>query len=349
LKSLPAADLDEIFSNARPHLETLRGAHVLVTGATGFFGTWLVAALLRANDALDLRLRVTALAREASTLLDRIARPREPLALELVSADVRTWEPVRPSFTHVIHAATSASARLNESDPRTMFEVVVGGTRRILDVARAAGASRVLFTSSGAVYGRQDPSLAHVDESCACAPDPLDVRSAYAESKRAAELLCAIDARSGLEVAVARAFAFVGPRLPLDAHFAIGNFLGDALAGRTIVVAGDGTPRRSYLYASDLVAWLLAILVRGGSARAYNVGAERDLSIRDLATTIAARFGVGVEVRGVPREGVPAERYVPSTRRARTELGVRETVTLEDAIERTARWHGWPGRGGAHA
>lgn len=339
MRALPESDLDEIVASAEADLRSLRGAHVLITGATGFFGTWLVAALLHGSRALDLGLRVTALARAPDRLRDRlVVDGRDDLAL--LAADVREFAPPPGAdFSHVIHAATAASARLNEEDPRAMFDVVVTGTRRVLDVARACGASRVLFTSSGAVYGRQPEDVTHVDEACPRGPDPLDPKSAYAEAKRAAELLCGIEGRAGLAVSIARGFAFAGPHLPLDAHFAFGNFLRDALGGGSVVVAGDGTPLRSYLYGTDLVAWLLAVLVRGRPGRAYNVGSERAVSILELAMAVAGPLGVAVERRAAPRPGASPERYVPSTRRIRDELGVGERVTLEQAIERTARWH----------
>lgn len=339
-RPLPDEDLAEIVDRARADLETLRGARVLVTGATGFFGTWLVGALLAADEALGLGLRVTGLARAPASLAERFVDAARRGALELRAADARAFAPAAAErWTHVIHAATAASARLNEADPREMFEVALHGTSRILDVAREHGARRVLLTSSGAVYGRQPPEVSHADESALRGPDPLDPTNAYAEGKRGAELLAAIAAQRGLAVSIARGFAFVGPLLPLDAHFAIGNFLRDGLAGGPIVIAGDGTPLRSYLYVTDLVEWLLAILVRGQGGRAYNVGSEHALSIAALADRVAAHFGVAVERRRTPEPGAAPARYVPSTARARGELGLSEHVGLDEAIARTARWH----------
>jgi len=223
-----------------------------------------------------------------------------------------------------------------------MVETLVEGTRRTLELACAGGAPKVLLLSSGAVYGRQPHDMAHMDEEYAGGPDVMEPSSSYAEGKRAAELLGALYAkRRGLKVKIARGFAFVGPYLPLDAHFAAGNFIRDGLAGKPIVVAGDGTPYRSYLYGADLAYWLWTILLRGTSCRPYNVGSERAVSIRGLAEAAAAHFGSGREVIVTrrPVEGAKAGRYVPSTARAREELHLEEHVDLAEAVRRTVAWH----------
>jgi dTDP-glucose 4,6-dehydratase len=231
-------------------------------------------------------------------------------------------------------------------DPLSLLDITVRGAWRVLEFARQAGVRKLLLTSSGAVYGRQPPELGHTAEDYPGAPDPMLPQSAYGQGKRLAEHLCAVYAEEfGLECKIARCFAFVGPYLPLDAHYAVGNFLRDGLAGGPIVVRGDGTPCRSYLYAADLAAWLWTILLRGASGRAYNVGSEAALTIAELARLVAAAFPRPPEVQicREPLAGAPAERYVPSTRRAAVELGLNALVALPQGIARTLAWHGRAG------
>jgi dTDP-glucose 4,6-dehydratase len=201
----------------------------------------------------------------------------------------------------------------------------------------------VLFTSSGAVYGRQPPELERVSESYAGAPNALDPRFAYHEAKRLAELLhVAAAQRSGVRPKIARLFAFVGPYLPLNAHFAIGNFIRDALDGGPIVIRGDGTPIRSYLYAADMATWLWRILVHGEAAVAYNVGSEMPISIEATAQAVAACAGLppqSVEIRGKHAPNALAQRYVPDTGRARAGLGLQTTISIAAAIERTMAFY----------
>jgi dTDP-glucose 4,6-dehydratase len=152
--------------------------------------------------------------------------------------------------------------------------------------------------------------------------------------------------RCGLEVSIARCFAFIGPHLPLDRHFAIGNFLRDALRGQPIAVQGDGRPYRSYMYAADLAVWLWTILVRGANCRAYNVGSEQAISIRDLAHEVAASVGGTVRMPELKPSNstYPQSRYVPNTRRAADELGLTIETDLRAAVARTFAWHAERGR-----
>ena len=222
-----------------------------------------------------------------------------------------------------------------------MLDTIVDGTRHALDHAVACKAKRFLLTSSGAVYGRQPPEMTHIPEEYAGAPDPLDPRSAYGEGKRLAEHLCALYARgSELEPKIARCFAFVGPYLPLDIHYAIGNFIRDGLSGGPIVVRGDGTPYRSYLYAADLAIWLWTILVRGRTCRPYNTGSPHATTIADAAQMVADTFSPRCKlmVMRAADPAQPAERYVPASTRAQSELDLRAWFTFKLGIERTVRF-----------
>jgi dTDP-glucose 4,6-dehydratase len=335
-----AGDLDGILARTPRLWDDLRGARVFLTGGTGFFGIWLLESLLHADRELGLGAKAVVLTRDEAAFRARCPRLAADRRLDFLRGDVRTFEFPPGGFTHVIHAATETDVRLNQERPELVRDVIVSGTRRTLEFSEQCGSKKFLLVSSGAVYGRQRPDVARVSENDPGFAAPLEPPSAYAEGKRAAERLCAEAAGRGLDATGARCFAFVGPHLPLDAHFAVGNFLRDALRGGPIEVRGDGTAVRSYLYAADLAAWLWAILLKGRSGRAYNVGSERGISIADLARFVAETVAPGAEVRIArePESGSLPERYVPNTARARAELGLGESVSLEDALSRTAAW-----------
>ena len=340
---LPRRDLDHVLEHTRDLWEELRGQRVFITGGTGFFGRWLLESLVWANDRLHLDVSALVLSRNPDAFREKAPHLADHSAIQFHPGNVRSFSFPTGSFSHIIHAATESSVKLNADEPLAVFDTIVDGTRRTLEFARHSGVRKFLLTSSGAVYGRQPPGMPHVPEDYPGAPDPTDSRSAYGEGKRAAETLCTLFSKQhGIATKVARCFAFVGPYLPLDVHFAIGNFIRDRLNGGPIVVQGDGTPHRSYLYAADLVIWLLAILLRGQNGRIYNVGSEESISIERLAHMIGAGFSpeVGVVVRGKPDPGKAPERYVPSTARARQELGLLPWISLSDAIGRTIAFHG---------
>jgi nucleoside-diphosphate-sugar epimerase len=324
-------DIDHILEHTEGLWHELRGASIFVTGGTGFFGRWMVESFCAANRQFDLGARLTVLSRH----------PQQPQdSVSFCSGDVRTFDFPGGDFSHVIHLATPASAALNNSRPFEMQEICVDGTKRVLEFVRQRGVQGLLLASSGAIYGRQPSDLEKIPEDYPGGPDPLDPKSAYAEGKRMAEwMCCAASIADGFEVKIARGFAFLGPYLPMDAHFAAGNFIADALAGRPIVVQGDGTGVRSYLYAADLAVWLWTILMRGETRRAYNVGSDKEINIAKLAALIAEIVPTSIEVRGTSVLGQRPERYVPSTTRARTELHLDEHIDLSESIRRTVALH----------
>jgi nucleoside-diphosphate-sugar epimerase len=336
-RRLPLADLEHILERTPDLWRDLDGAHILVTGGTGFVGTWLLESLALARQRHGLRLAVTALSRDPGAFAAKVPHLVGDGFITLLRGDVRDFPFPRNPVSHVIHAAFDSGRAIDS--PRIAFETIVDGTRCVLDGAGSHPVQRMLFLSSGATYGAQPFGLDCMPEDFSGGPDPASPLSAYGEGKRAAEFFCSVAAADGLPVSIARCFAFIGPGLPLDAHFAAGNFLRDAARGAEIVVNGDGRPMRSYLYAADLAIWLWTILLHGKAGRPYNVGSAAPVSIGELARLIAGRAPAhpGVRIAGVP-DAAPPPRYVPCVRRAMDELGLRESIGLDDAIVRNLKW-----------
>ena len=335
LFALPAADLAEIVRYAEKDLEELRGSRLFITGGTGFFGKWLVGALAYAEAEMDLNLQLTILSRDPVGFLEKYPDASRHSAIEFRQGDVVDFKYDRDRYDFVLHGATDTIAIAGPAQENERERAIVGGTRRMLDLARQSGVRRLLDISSGAVYGAaaaQPSGAAEEDDASAI---PL---TAYARAKRKAESLCA---ESHLDFVTARAFAFLGPHLALDAHYAAGNFLGDAHARESIRVRGDGTALRSYLYPTDLVIWLLRMLVRGESGRAYNVGSDEVTSTANLARRVAAACPHKPEVivESAQPQG-PQNIYLPNITRARSELNLSVEVNLDEAIQRTLAWLG---------
>lgn len=342
MASLLAIDLDHVLEHTEPVWSALRGERVFLTGGTGFFGQWLLESLVRANERLGSNVKAVVLTRDPQSFANKSPNLASHANIELVAGDIRSFPFPSGAFSHVVHAATQSSVALNTEHPDVMLDTIVAGTARALEFSAACGARRFLHTSSGAAYGKQPPELTHVPETHAGGPDTMNTISAYGEGKRVAELLGTIHSRTyGIETIQARCFTFVGPHLPLDGAFAIGNFIRDGLQQNTIQISGDGTPYRSYLYSADLAIWLWTLLIRGESCRVYNVGSDEDLAIAALAEKVRAAFGHSVEVviHKQPTPGNRPERYVPDIARCRSELGLEPWIGLDEAISRTIAWH----------
>lgn len=332
---LSKEDLEHVLAHTRPLWEQLRGGRVYVTGATGFFGIWLLETFAYANKELGLGAELVGLSRNPEAFYAKVSHLASESSITLHRGDVRDFKFPEGAFTHVIHAGTTSSAPV---PPAEMLDTIVYGTQRTLDIAVASGAKRFLFVSSGAVYGKQPPELTHIPETYNGSPDPMDPSSAYGEGKRVGELLCALTHQEhGLETMIARCFAFVGPHLPLDAHFAIGNFIRDAMRGDPITVK-NGAPYRSYLYAADLAIWLWTILFKGEACHPYNVGSDQEITISDLAQTVASVLDGSVQPlpTSTPNFNSAPSRYVPSVDRARSELDLRALIPMSEAIRQTA-------------
>jgi dTDP-glucose 4,6-dehydratase len=342
MNRLPARDLQHVLDHTQALWEELRGKAIFLTGGTGFVGTWLLESLLWISERLNLGITATVLTRTPDLFRARSPHLANHPAVSLLPGQVQSFAFPEGQFPFVVHAATERIVVPYEGHPLGSFERDIAGTHRVLEFARSHGVRRLLFTSSGAVYGRQPPSLTHIPEDYAGAPSTMDVGTVYGQAKRVSEFMCTSYGRSGgFDALIARLFAFVGPLLPLDANYAVGNFIRDAIGGKPIHVAGDGMPFRSYLYAADLSIWLWTILFRGNPAAPYNVGSSTALTIAELAQAVvrATDAKAGIEIAAKPISGAPSLRYVPATRRAEEDLGLRELISVEQGIRRTSDWY----------
>lgn len=336
-----ADDLDHVLAHTTGLWEELRGERLFITGGTGFFGCWLLESFAWANDKLRLNATAVVLTRNWEMFRKRAPHLASHHAIQFHIGDVRSFQFPVESYSYIIHAATESNLKLNGEHTLLMFDTIVEGTRRTLEFACHCGTKKFLFVSSGAVYGKQPFEVTQIPEDYKGVLDTLDLQSAYGEGKRVAELLCAFYAKQfGFEIKIARGFTFVGPYLPLDAHFAIGNFIRDGLSGASIKIKGDGSPYRSYLYASDMAVWLWTILFRGKPCFPYNVGSDVEITTLDVAGLVADQFEPRPRIEITTNSTVShsAGRYIPSTQRARQDLGLHSIVSLLEAIKRTLDW-----------
>lgn len=340
VRSLGSQDLAHVLEHTRDLWTGLRGARVVVSGASGFVGSWLLETLVHADATLDLGIEATALVRDREEFTRRLPRIAASSAVRLESVDLRLADPPTRAFTHFVHCASAASPRVNSERPDDVVELIEVGTARMIEAAESLGGVRFLQVSSGSVYGPQDSTVARLDETHPAAADARDPAQRFGAAKRRAEERGEAAVSRGVGFVSARIFALVGPRLPLDGPYAVGNFLGDALAGRPVRLTGDGSPVRSWLHAADMAAWCWTLLARGAPGAAYNVGSEEALTLWDAARRVAALPSPPVQAvrAAAPDPATRPSRYVPSIRRARDELGLEAWIPFEDALHRTWDW-----------
>jgi nucleoside-diphosphate-sugar epimerase len=336
---LPLADLDHVLEHSRHWWTPWRGARLLITGGTGFFGRWLLESFAHINDRLGLGMQACALSRDPQSFAKRVPALAARSDLRLLQGDVRHFTTAAGPWDLVLHAAATSSHPIDDGE---MSGTLVEGTRQVLRCAKDAGARRLLTVSSGAVYGRLDSTTGAVAEDHPNATDLTLQDNTYAMGKRLAEQLTLEAGQGGeLQVSIARCFAFVGPQLPLNAHFAIGSFMRQALAEGSIRLEGDGMAVRSYLHAADLTLWLWGLLLRAPNQGIYNVGSSQPIQLAELAALVLQLAGArNGQVRlGSEQTSTQARpHYLPCTRRAHVQLGLRTLLPLNDAISRTLSW-----------
>jgi len=337
------SDIDVILSQCGNIWEVLDGKNIFITGGTGFIGRWLLESIYKANKKLNIAINVTVLTRNIEVFNKKAPHLASCNNFRFILGDVVSFKEDLPEkFDYMIHAATEASANLNEKNPKKMFDTIVNGTQNMLKFSIEQSIDKVLFLSSGAIYGQQPWEMEHISEDWNGSLDCVNPTNTYAEAKRSAEMICSIYAKQfGLIVSIARIFSLLGPHLPIDTHFAAGNFIRDSIDGKKVVVNGNGLPERSFLYPTDMVVWLLHILIEKKGA-VYNVGSDESISIGNLAKLISDIVGSkGFEIRNENDKGWNLGRYVPNIDKIRDNLGVEKRVTLDDAVYRTAIWNGW--------
>lgn len=308
---------------------------LLIIGGSGFFGKSFLDAFQRGILDDWMINEITIVARNATRLLE--SNPNLITnQIKLLNLDIKRAIDI-PSADYVIHAATSTDARNYQLLPEVETENILQGTDNYCRLAEKYHRnSKILFTSSGAVYGQQPPSMKQIDEQY-FANDLKSIGAQklhYAHAKNKAEFAMQSLAKKGLDVSIARCFAFVGRYLPRDQHFAIGNFLGDALNGKPICVKANHPVYRSYMYADDLVEWLMTIADHAQSTcPIFNVGSNEETSLINLATIIANRFGLPTNIR--PITSKEEDRYIPCIQKARDLLKLQIKYDLAQAINKT--------------
>ena len=306
-------------------------ATLLVIGGSGFFGKSILDMFQRGKLSPWNINKVISMSRNAERL--KSETPYLTLGnVELLTSDISTAEHL-PDADFIIHAAASTDARNYLNSGEDERKNIQSGTLNYCRLARGNMNTKTIYVSSGAVYGTQPSNITHVKESYQLI-DPYDIpenKRDYTIAKRVAEEQIKELGKEGMLVSIARCFSFVGPFLPLDQHFAIGNFIRDGLLQQKIKVNTKNKVYRSYMYSDDLVVWLMTILHNAdNTCPIYNVGSDEPILIDQLARNISKIFKLSFDDIKYTSELI--DRYIPNIEKAKKNLNLRMSYSLSHAL-----------------
>lgn len=269
--------------------DKLKGKSILITGACGLICSCLVDIIMYRNEHFGDDINVYALCRGWEASENRFPSYFSSGLFNVVNQDVCDEINLDAGVDYIIHGASHAHPVAFANDPVGTMMTNFYGMHNILQFARKNNCCRVLFISSGEVYGEMSGSMAPFAEAYSGHVDPMDVRSCYPSSKRAAETLCVSFANQyDVDVVVARPSHVYGPNMKNTDSRAIASFIRDAAAGRDIVMKSQGTQVRGYCYVVDAASAILTIMFSGKCCDAYNVSDRKSvISVRDMARLVA--------------------------------------------------------------
>lgn len=315
--------------------------HITVTGGTGFLGTWIAEMVAALNDEHRLGITLDLYARNVNDWAQKYPHLSARGDISLKTQDVRSPFELARKTNFVVHAAGIPNNRVHASDPLRVYQTTILGINNALDAAtQLDNLTRFLNVSSCLVSGTPNrPGALSEGEYF---PIPCgQLHTVYLEAKRSAENLAAIyRSQFRMPVSTIRPFTFVGPYQELDRPWAINNFMRDVLTGSDIRIHGNGNVRRSYLYGSDAAWWTLAALVNGVDGATYNVGSPTAVTHLELAKLICERVSSKAHVilNTMPSKQVQNDDLFPDISTTRKNLGMSQTCSLEEAVDKTWRW-----------
>lgn len=334
-------DLEFIYSKIEQFKSEFSNKSIFITGGTGFFGQWIVRSLLYLDSKENLNIKIGLLTRNAKKTLHKVDFFNDN-RITLYEGDIKDFEFPKDYFNYIIHGASTSSVdKFNGEKPLERFLILSEGTKRILDFAVSVNVEKFFLISSGGVYGKQPENILEIKENDNTAPSTLDLNSCYGEGKRVSELLSFMySSEYGFELKIARCFAFVGPYMDFDIHFAVGNFINQALNGEDIVINGTGLQSRTYMYMSDFVVWLINILIKGKNQVPYNVGSDEVVTIKELAqkVKVVTRAESNIKILGTYQNIDTTDRYIPSIDLVKKDLGLEIYTPLDKALLKTSNF-----------
>ena len=329
-------DFDVSLHGNEPNLRVLKNKTILITGGTGFMGSWVTGLIIYLNEKYSYNIKVYLLAREPNTHFTLSAYN----FIHFIRHDVRNYFDIPQEVNYILHAAASPDTRFHASQPLKTIETIANGTTNVLQAAsRLPDLNNIIHISSGLVYGKNE--INSYQESSFGRFDCSQLNSAYTESKRLSETIAVCYKNQfRLPLCIIRPFTFIGAFQDIDKPWAFNSILREALLNQPLRILGDGEVKRGYMYGSDMAVWLMSALANAHSGSIYNMGSEEAISLKDLASSISSKL--------VHKPKIEIKEYsllqnnfhwVADTSKIQKDLGVSQKMNIDKAIDRTIEFY----------
>lgn len=334
--SVISDDINEIFlffKNGWNHFENMK---VLITGGTGFFGKKIVSSFIHANNVLDLNISLYVVTRNRKIDSNFYKIEDKYSVLKFIHSDIISFSNYTNEINYIIHAASTSNKDDVIRHPNYTLDSILIGTKNILEFAKKQkNIKSLLIISSGAVYGANRYSKIPIPENTYFSIDLNDSFSSYSLGKKTAELYAKnYMSEYNIPIKIARCFTFIGPLMNLNQNLAFTSFMSSFINSKKIIVNNKNTIR-SYMYSTDLVNWLLNILVFSKNGSIYNVGSDEQVTMGTLSKKIAAyNHNITVEEKSSNKVNM----YVPDIKKIKDELDLKININLDDAIKRVIHY-----------
>jgi nucleoside-diphosphate-sugar epimerase len=311
-------DLAEISSLAGGFMDKFSNSNVLVAGATGFVGSWIISSIDHMNRYHNTNIHVSAISRNFNQDFISAFPDTKVMALDISKAFIFDI----PGPDCVFNAATPSSPSHGGEVSHQVLEAATLGTTNLIEICAPEKKTRFINLSSGIVTKRKNDILKNLE----------DVKNAYLAGKRRSEDLVSQATSKGLISGKnLRLYAFAGPGISLVDHFAVGNFMNDAVNGRPISIKGNPATLRSYLYPTDMIVNIFNCAAKD-SLNEIEIGSHEPVSMHRLAETVNEVTG-NSGIMQQPDYG-PADEYIPK-------LGATEVTKSVSLPEALSRWNHW--------
>lgn len=317
------------------NLEKLKNKEVLITGGSGFIGIWLTQLLIYLNDKYNFNITLYLIARHTNSGLDTIIENRKDVVF--IKGDIRNIREFPKDVSYIVHAASSPDNRIYMSNPIDSMSIIADGTKNSMENALLLEKlEKIVHLSSGQIYGSLDSH--NITENDCGKLNSNSITAIYPEAKRYAETLTnAYRSLHKLPIVQVRPFSFIGPFMSLNKPWAINSFIRDVIKTNNIRILGNGKPVRSYMYPTDMVLWILTILLHGKSGAAYNLGSDMGISLEEVAQKIKNIVGNNVSIE-ILNMNTSCSEFVPNIDYVKQELGLNITVNIDDTLKQSLVW-----------